>query len=294
MMQDRPQRLRARRDQRRIQPPAMRLTERDVAILQAVHDYRVLTTQQLQQLFFSSLHQTYARLSLLYHHSFLDRLFLGVYADKMNTPILYVLDKRGAECLQAERGMEVQWGKRTKDISAQFLEHTIAINTVRIAVAKACGAGTPYTLLEWRGENDLKADYDRVTIRKDNGRLQTVSVIPDSYFALDTPRGKAALFLELDRGTMTTKRFKTKILAYQVYYESGAYQRRFQTRSLRVLTVTTSSARLENLKRVTEEAGGKLRYWFSTLDQMCGKEMLTAPIWELATQNNRQPLVDEA
>lgn len=260
--------------------------------MQAVYDYRVLTTQQLQQLFFPSLHQAYARLSLLYHHGFLDRLFLGVYADKMNSPILYVLDKRGAEALQAEQGSEVQWGKRNKDISAQFLEHTIAINTVRIAVARACSTDTPYTLMEWRGENDLKADYDRVTIRKENGRLQSVSVIPDSYFALDTPRGKAAFFLELDRGTMTTKRFKTKILAYQVYYESGAYQRRFQTKSLRILTVTTSQARLENLKRVTEEAGGKLRYWFSTLNQMQPELCLSAPIWELATQTRPQPLVD--
>lgn len=292
MMQDRPQRLRARRDQRSPQPPAIRLTERDLAIMQAVQDYRVLTTQQLQQLFFPSLHQTYARLSLLYHHGFLDRVFLGVHADKMNTPILYVLDKRGAECLQAERGIEVQWGKRTKDISAQFLEHTIAINTVRIAVAKACGANTPYILLEWRAENDLKADYDRVTIRKDNGRLQSVSVIPDSYFVVDTPRGKAAFFLELDRGTMTTKRFKTKILAYQVYYESGAYQLRFQTKSLRILTVTTSEVRLDNLKRVTEEAGARLRYWFSTLDQMQRERMLTAPIWKLATQTGLHPLVE--
>jgi hypothetical protein len=285
-------RLRARRDQRLSQPPPIRLTERDLAILRAVYEFRVLTTQQLQQLFFPSLHQTYARLSLLYHHGFVERLFLGVHADKMNTPILYTLDRRGAETLQAEQGSDVQWGKRNKEVTAQFLEHTIAINTVRIAVVSACSLHSHYSLLEWRSENDLKADYDRVVIRKEAGRTQSVSVIPDSYFVLNTPRGKTAFFLELDRGTMTTKRFKTKILAYQVYYESGAYQRRFQTKSLRVLTVTTSAVRLENLKRVTEEAGGKLRYWFSTLSQMSGERVLTAPVWELATQRSLQPLVD--
>jgi len=268
------------------------MTERDLAIVEAVYHFRVLTTQQLQTLFFPSLHQAYARLSQLYHHGYLERVFLGVHADKMNTPILYVLDRRGMEALQAERGIDVQWGKRSKDISTQFLEHTIAINTVRIAVAKTCAIDEQFVLLEWRGENDLKADYDRVTIRRDDGRMQSVSLIPDSYFVLETPRGKAAFFLELDRGTMTTKRFKTKILAYQVYYESGAYQRRFQTKSLRVLTVTTSHARLENLKRVTEEAGGKLRFWFSTLTHMLPEHVLTAPIWELATQSEPKSLVE--
>ncbi|MBK8025150.1 MAG: replication-relaxation family protein [Chloroflexi bacterium] len=71
--------------------------------------------------------------------------------------------------------------------------------------------------MQWRGENDLKADYDRVNIRSESGRLVNVSVIPDSYFVLQTPLGVAHFFLELDRGTMTVKRFKNKIVAYQTY-----------------------------------------------------------------------------
>ncbi|MBK8025151.1 MAG: replication-relaxation family protein [Chloroflexi bacterium] len=102
-------RQRARRDARLDSPPSIRLTERDLDIIQAVYDYRVLTTQQLQTLFFPSAHTAYARLSALYHHGFLERKFLGVYSDKMNTPILYVLDKRGAELLRASRGIEASW-----------------------------------------------------------------------------------------------------------------------------------------------------------------------------------------
>jgi hypothetical protein len=290
-MEPMPKRRYARRDDRKQTPTPMRLTERDLQILQAVYAYRVLTTQHLKTLFFTSLRQTYGRLSLLYHHGFLDRQFLGVHADKMNTPILYVLDRRGAECLQAHLGLEVTWSKRDKTLTPTFLEHTLAINSVRVAIACACQQQPGFQLTTWLGENDLKADYDYVPIRRENGRLKSVSVIPDSYFALETPRGTAHFFLELDRGTMTTQRFKTKILAYQAYYASGAYQRRYQTKSLRVLTVTISAARAASLRRVTEAADGKQRYWFTTLDQLTPETVLTQPLWQVATLPELHPLI---
>lgn len=284
-------RQRARRDTRAEQPQPMRLTKRDLDILQAVGEYRVLTTQQLKMLFFPSLHQAYARLALLYQHGYLERKFLGVYADKMNTPILYLLDKRGAETLAAQRGIEAGWSKSGTQVSTQFLEHTLAINMVRIAITKACDQQPGFALLEWRGENELKAAYDRVSIPTASGRLKAVSLIPDSYFILNTPQGRAHFCLELDRGTMTTKRFATKVLAYQAYYQGGGYQRRYGTKSLRVLTVTLSSARLENLRRATEQASGKQRFWFAILDQLTPETVLTAPVWQVATLHTRQPLV---
>ena len=288
-----PERRHARRDQRLPKPTPMRLTERDLDILQAVSDYELLTTQQLQTLFFPSWHTAYARLSLLYHHALLDRKFLGLHADNANTPMLYSLDKRGAQVLQAERGQDLAWRPRRKSLTVTFLEHTIAINQVRVAVAKASRITDGFELLRWQGENELKGDYERVTIETDTGRKVNVSLIPDSYFVLQTPKGVAHFFLELDRGTMTVKRFKSKILAYQAYYASGAYQRRYETRSLRVLTVTTSPNRAEHLKTVTEAVGGRNRYWFTTLDQVVPQTVLETPIWQVATQVTVQPLVTQ-
>lgn len=283
-------RQRTRRDERVVAPRPIQLQPRDLDIMEAVHSYQVLSTQHLRTLYFSSLHQAYARLAALYHHGFLDRRFLGVRADKNTTPILYVLDKRGAECLRKERGIDVSWSKRTKPVTTTFLEHTLAINTFRIAIAKAC-MSPGFSLLKWLGENELKADYDYVTLRSSTGRLRRVSVIPDSYFVLSTPKGIAHCFLELDRGTMTTQRFKTKIEAYQVYYASGAYERRFATKSLRVLTVTASEARAKNLYRVTEQAHGKQRYWFTTLSEVTPETVLRSPIWRVATNDAAHALV---
>lgn len=281
----------APRDTRRSDPMRIRLTERDIQIIQAVYEYRLLTPHQLRTLFFSSLKQAYARLAHLYHHGYLDRRFRGVHADKMNTPMLYVLDKRGAELLRVQQGIEVEWSNDLKHVTPTFLEHALAINDVRVALAKACATTDGFRLVKWEGENDLKADYDRVTILSEKGRKLDISLIPDSYIVMETPKGTAHFFLELDRGTMTTKRFKTKILAYQAYYLSGAYQRRYETRSLRVLTVTLSNVRAENLRRGTETTGGKQRFWFTTLEQVTPQAILTAPIWQVATMTDLQALV---
>jgi hypothetical protein len=65
--------------------------------------------------------------------------------------------------------------------------------------------------LEWRGERELKKDYDKVTVTSPTGATRTIPIIPDSYFVLQTPQGKRHFVLELDRGPMEGKRFKAKV-----------------------------------------------------------------------------------
>jgi hypothetical protein len=289
-------RKRQRRDQRVTTPPSMTLTERDKRIIEAVYQYRVLTQSQIQHLFFSQKTSAQRRLQLLYHHGFLERQFLPVRGGIMNSPILYLLDKRGAEMLTAEFGYdEVHWKREHNEVSADFLEHALAINEFRILIVLACKRLT-YPLLTWRGENEMKADYDRVKIRKAQGGQVSVSLIPDSHFVIDTPRQaektKAFFFLELDRGSMVTKRFKTKIEAYMEYVESGAYERKYGTRGLRVLTVALSQGRLQSLRQVTEEAGGRNRFWFAVLSELTSENIIDKPVWQVAGREGLSTLIE--
>jgi hypothetical protein len=279
-------------------PPPMRLTERDKAVIECVYRYRVLMQSQIEQLLFTGRHRSIAqeRLSLLYHHGYLERQFLPVRGGMMYSPILYLLDRRGAELLTREYGYdEVAWKREHNEVGIDFLEHSLAINQFRILVTLACHTHH-YPILSWHGESDLKADYDFVTLRETGGKSRRVSVIPDSAFIIDTPRQsektKAYFFLELDRGTMTTKRFKTKIEAYLAYIDGGGYEKRYGTKGLRVLTVTESAARLENLRRVTEDAGGKSRFWFATLPQLRVENVLSQPIWQVAGREGLSTLIE--
>jgi hypothetical protein len=283
------QRQRRKRDQRDPQPPPMRLTERDKAIIETVYQYRVLRQDQVQALFFGSQTATQRRLALLYHHGFLARQFLLARGGILNSPTLYLLDRRGEELLRAERGIDddVNWNPSHNRVSSDFLEHALAINDVRVAITLACRQ-PDFEVLEWHSETHLKQDYDYARLR---GRGRPVAVVPDSYFALRTPRGKAHFFLELDRGTMTTKRFQTKVDAFIAYYQSGGYEKRYGTRSLRVLTVTLSEARLASLKAVTEAAGGGGWFWFAVLSQLKAETVLSAPVWRVAGQDSYAQLI---
>ena len=123
-----------------------------------------------------------------------------------------------------------------------------------------------------------------------------VSVIPDGYFVLATPLGKAHFFVEIDRGTETLARFKQKIHAYKEYFDSGAYERRYGTKSMRVLTVATGEGRLTNLWRATGEVtaaiGGQRRFWFGLADRLTVDTVLNAPVWVIAGEQTARPLID--
>lgn len=275
---------RRKRNERDSRAPAMIVTERDKQIIQMVYHCRVLRQNQIHSLFFgASKAASQRRLALLYHHGFLTRAFLTVRASYMFSPALYLLDKRGAELLRSEYGYDdITWTPKSNEVGQPFLEHTIAINDVRIAITLACQTSSAYSLSEWRGEAEMKASFDRVTIPTPTGKMENVSLIPDSFFVVQTPKGKAPFFLEVDRGTETTGRFQSKIHAYQAYVQSGGYEKRYGYKSLRVLTTVPSLKRLAGLQEVTEMAGGKERYWFALQAEMLPHHVLATPIWHIA------------
>jgi hypothetical protein len=281
-----------RRDQRHPNPKPMRLTDRDKQIVHAVHTYRVLRQDQLELLFERSSSVMQRIMVRLYDHGFLERKFLRILG--WNSPTLYVLDRKGAELLRTEYGLDdLVWYGSSKDLKMDFLEHTTAINDFRIAVTKAAQLAG-YDLLKWVSEGELKGKYDRVVIRSDSGKAQSVSLIPDGYFVLKVSQGYAHFFLELDRGTETTGRFKTKVLAYTTYYQSGVYERRYGSKSMRVVTVTSGSKRLESLKKATEEAGGKRRFWFAIGKSITIETVLHHPLWHVAGEPQPTALIEPA
>lgn len=271
----------------------MRLTARDIKVIKTVHDCRVLRGDQLQALFFGSQSTASYRLSRLYQHEYLDRHFLPTVGGLASSPTLYTVGKQGINVLRREldcgpEGIRKRLG--ATQLSPLFLEHVLQINQIRVAVMLAAKRHQ-FELSIWRDDAELKADYDRVRITTGTGRKRDVSLIPDSYFTLQVPQGRANFFLELDRGTMTVARFKNKVLAYQAYIASGQYEARYGTKSLRVLTVTLGPKRRANLKRATEDAGGARVFWFSVLDDILPETVLDSPIWQVAGQAEQFQLI---
>jgi hypothetical protein len=268
----------------------MRVTKRDLRVLDAVYRYRVLSQAHIQRLIFTGLNPNVAnrRLYLLYHNAYLERQFLPTLGGVMTSPILYLLDKRGGEYfLQHSDHTDIRWKASDNQIGAQHLRHLLDTNTFRVETVLACQQHT-IPLEEWLDDTTLHQDYDTISVP---GYARPQPVVPDGYFRLKVPGGHMHFFIEMDRGTMSTRRFKRKIQTYMAYAQSGRSQDRFGTSQYRVLTITPSLARAQSLKHVAEAAGGTTRFWFGTLDTLTADTLLSAPIWLVAGREAATPLL---
>ena len=284
MAEDNLPRKRASRHKRLVHPPRIHLTERDGQVIKAVNDFRVMRQDQVQRLFFPSRNTAQARLWLLWQHRYLRREFLPVVGGIQTSPVLYVLDKRGAELLQNEFGYDSESlrSPRRQSLTHQFLDHTLGLSEIRLAVARSCREHN-CELKTWLDENTLKANYDKVQVGQ-----RLVAVLPDAYFVIGVPVGDLHFFLEYDRGAEHLRYFKRKMAAYVAYYRTGKCDARYGTNRIRVLTVNEGGRtgagrkRLANLKRVTEEVAGRRRFWFGSLADVASEDFLSASIWREA------------
>ena len=293
MAEDNLPRKRASRHKRLVHPPRIHLTERDGQVIKAVNDFRVMRQDQVQRLFFPSRNTAQARLWLLWQHRYLRREFLPVVGGIQTSPVLYVLDKRGAELLQDEFGYDSESlrSPRRQSLTHQFLDHTLGLSEIRLAVALSCRERN-YELKTWLDENTLKANYDKVQVGQ-----RLVAVLPDAYLVIGVPVGDLHFFLEYDRGAEHLRYFKRKMAAYVAYYRTGKCDARYGTNRIRVLTVNEGGRtgagrkRLANLKRATEEVGGRRRFWFGSLLDVASEDLLSAPIWQVAGSADLTPLI---
>lgn len=286
--------MRRRPDQRPIEKLKYKQREpsdRDAQIVQAVYHHRKLSQEQLYRLFFNNPNTGKQVLRRLFARRFLARRFLSY--DLLMREVFYVLDVNGAQLLNDRYNTIVVPSALTQHVTSPFLWHTVAINDFWIMV-KLAAKQEGYKLTHWKAEQELKKGYDRVQLTSASGVHKSVSVIPDSYFVIDAPKGEAYFFLELDRARSSLKRFRQKVLAYIEYLDSGAYERRYKTKKLRILTVTTSKRKdhLKQLLETTQKAGGKRRFWFAMLHEITPKTVFHAPIWHVAGEPATRCLFD--
>ncbi|MGC3990846.1 MAG: replication-relaxation family protein [Chthoniobacteraceae bacterium] len=247
------------------------LTERDTEILRMVNRHRFLRSTHIIQLVGGSPQQTLRRLQALYHHRYLERPIcqLDHFQNGGSRPIVYSLASRGAAHLrrvQSTPFKQLAWttsGHSTKRI---FLEHSLMISDTMVALELAC---------RQRGDVRLLIEYeiplpsptsDQVTPFQWNvigPKGEKVCVIPDCVFVLESAdKAKRILcFLEADRGTMPVVRFKfnvssilRKIRSYALTWKTEIHRSRFGVSRVRVLMVTSSVSRCENIRSVASSA----------------------------------------
>ena len=273
---------RAKRHERRDNPPNITLRPRDIDVVSAVYKYRVLSQHQLERLFFPSKDRAQQRLRLLYDHAYLDRCWEPQrVGDTGRTPNLYVLDRKGADLLRAERPeLAVVWHHSYKNPSGEHLKHLLPLNEFMVIVRLAARL-RGYTVHEWQTEAELKANPERVRVQTARGHRRDVTVIPDSFFTIKHEHYAYPFLVEQDGNTQTSKVIKQKVRMYHAYYATGKYTERFQYSSFRVLFVTGTMRRLDSLKQWTEDLtlDGQHHFYFAVHEQLTPTTIFDSPVW---------------
>lgn len=118
----------------------------------------------------------------------------------------------------------------------------------------------------------------------EKGTLVRIPLVADA-FAVVRHRGRVdGLLVEVDMGSVSLARMKAKYAGYVRWWQGGGPLQRFGLRSLRVLTLVPTPARLRQLLDCAAEATagqGAGLLWFGTLDLLSldAPEAFLGPVW---------------
>ncbi|MEV0386877.1 replication-relaxation family protein [Nonomuraea sp. NPDC050643] len=184
---------------------AARLTERDYQILEHLHRHRVLTTHQLQRMFFTIAQATRARMTILFELNAVTRFRPWAGYGAGSAPIHWALGKAGAAALAARQGITLKELGYNPDIPVAVssrLAHQIGVNDFFSHLHSHARHTPQATLKAWWSERQCATKWS------DLAR-------PDAYGCWHENGRQIDFFLEHDTGTETLKRVADKLHDYR-------------------------------------------------------------------------------
>jgi len=311
---------------RRVPSVGFRLQERDRDIIQEVFKHRFLNSNHIAALIGGSRQPILRRLHGLFHAGYLARPLEQIRPyQRGSDPMVYGLGNVGADLLSEEyqipRG-KVDWTRKNRQVGGRYLEHTLMVANFMVCLELACRSRKDVEIIP---PEDLLQNLPEESRDKANpfswkvalkhafqGKMRSLimGVVPDKVFALYFPndqpgRNKAYFFLEADRATMPVKRnnpYKTsffkKMLGYWASYQQDLFKESLGFKAARVLTVTKSQDRIDNMimanKEVDERGKGSKMFLFAAEDQvdLSRPEAALGSIWRNGRDNSIGSLVE--
>jgi DNA-binding transcriptional ArsR family regulator len=251
------------------EPRAMRVTQRDLALLENVARLRLTSASQLAALDGGSAQNVSRALLALWENGYVERPEAQVASRVLyqgSRPTIYGLSRKGAALLR-NQGFDVRRRlldgiDKERGAGWRFVEHTVSIAEFMVRLELAARGRDDLRVLE-RGEileDAPKSNQDRLVRVEASVRLGGVlrgnAVVPDAFFGLRFNDDEESYFmLEIDRGEMPVERYRNAQRTYfakkmLTYYEASRQRRHVHDlgiENFRVLTVTTSPERVERM-----------------------------------------------
>lgn len=281
--------------------PAIRLTDRDLAIFRVLAVHRFLRSDRIAELVGGSGQQVLRRLCRLFHHGYLDRprVQLDRYDRGGSRPLVYGLAGRGAATLRRVHDIpfeRIQWSRKRDGVERLFLDHALLVSETTTRFALGCVDSE----VEFFDPLDLEADAPDEPSRWSvslplSGSL---GVIPDRIFRVRQGEESILCFLEADCGTMPVVRknldrssIHRKLLAYAATWEQGLHRQLFGENRFRVLFVTTNKTRCAHLVEAARELPkGRGLFLFTTKEALRNTDHPHEMSWQSPSENGSSAL----
>ncbi|MEW6680032.1 MAG: replication-relaxation family protein [bacterium] len=274
--------------------PNIILQQRDIDILKLVYDFRFINSEQIHLLIKGSEQGLLKRLQKLFHQGFVDRPPQQLVNQFLTgeRKIIYALGRKGAETLNYFGLIEkekIDWTAKNWEARDTYLNHSMMIANFRTSLTLALREIKDTRITTWLSgmANELR------TQTKDK-----IPVSPDAFFTIEDEKSRLHFFLEADQSTMINKRFLQKMKGYWYYWKEQGCYNKYKIKNFRVLTITKSKERMENLKRITRNADekkqGSTLFWFTCEKNYSLKEPsnILKPIWETAKEDGLHSLLE--
>lgn len=275
-----------------------RLTERDTDVVVSIYKYRYLTSSQVATLHFPSQQTANRRL-----RSLVEQGYVAYFTVPNIEERIYRLSPEGAKLVADMLGLAVDdllWSKGTsapKDY--YFMRHFTAVSDFRIMLTKAC-EGSDVELLgfipEYYGKQHASGrvtKYIKDVVFDVRNVHERISHTPDAVFALSKSGKPALFFLEMDRGTESLSNPERGVLKAIRFYKGLAQSGTFkgygedfgnvQFSVFRLLFVTKSARRIQNLRATIEELSSENRklhrFFWLTEARVLQESTVFDPIW---------------
>jgi len=248
------------------------LQPRDLKLLQELSRMRVMDRELAKVVAgFGSTTRANTRLLRLTRAGLLRSFFFGTIAGGRKA--MYTLSPKGGQIVgAAPRGIRRKSGETV--VGDLFVEHQMKINAIYATVR----FGNLPNGIRVRCWQTFRAPLAAGT-----------SLIPDGYTEVEGPGQIRAMFLEADLGTEALRIWRKKTSEYLKLAVSGNFTESFSQPTFRVLVVTNSERRLENIRATVRRSTDKI-FWFSTF-QFINREGFWSPVWLRPTGDQKVSLL---
>ena len=181
------------------------LDGRERAILLAIYEHKVLLTDHVKAMFFTSLRRAQDRLRCLATLGLIETWYPHQPRGAGKAPGHHTLTESGAQVGASLLGIarsELRWVERDAEDRENYayLAHRLGINTFFCTLIEAGRQYDGHGLHKWVPER---------TVRTPDGWIR-----PDSYGVYLHPQGACDFYFEYDRGTETTRQLANKLAGY--------------------------------------------------------------------------------